>query len=135
MKFTKIALFIALFSIPLASYAQLSAGGGGVSYSNRASVVIAGGTKFTTSGAGCTVTGTTGGSTAGSFTTSTTGTCTTTITMNGATGLAAPNGWSCYASDITSGVAGAQSGSSATTAQLKIATTSGDTVQFGCIGF
>lgn len=96
---------------------------------------ISGRTKFTTSGGGCTVTGTTGGATAGSFTTSTTGTCTTTITMNGATGLTAPNGWSCWASDITSGIAGAQSGSSATTAALKIVTTSGDTVNFGCMGF
>jgi hypothetical protein len=96
---------------------------------------ISEGTKFTTSGAGCTVSGTTGGATVGSFTTTTTGTCTTTITMNGATGLTAPNGWSCFASDVTSGVVGAQSGSSATTAQLKIVTTTGDTVNFGCTGF
>lgn len=96
---------------------------------------ISTGTKFTTSGGGCTVTATTGGATAGTFTTSTTGPCTTTITMNGATGLTAPNGWSCFASDITSGIAGAQTASTATTATLKITTTTGDTVNFGCNGF
>jgi hypothetical protein len=94
-----------------------------------------GGTKFTTSGAGCTVTGTAGGATAGSFTTSTTGTCTTTITMNGATGLAANTGWVCSGGDITSGHLANllnASGGSTTTAVLQVATTSGDTVAFSC---
>lgn len=100
-----------------------------------ASGFISRGTKFTTSGAGCTVTATTGGATAGSFTTSTLGSCVTTITMNGATGLTAPNGWSCSVSDIISGAAGAQSGSTATTATLKITVTTGDTVNFYCMGY
>ncbi len=94
-----------------------------------------GGTKFTTSGAGCTVASTVGGATAGQFTANTTGTCTTTITMNGATGMTAANGWTCWSSDITTGVAGAQTASSATTATIAIVTTSGNTVSFGCIGY
>jgi hypothetical protein len=99
--------------------------------------LVSSATKFTTSGAGCTVTATTGGATAGSFTTTTTGTCTTTITMNGATGLTAPNGWSCFAADITAAhlVDFNQTATTQTTCTIAGATTSGDTVVFQAQGY
>lgn len=96
--------------------------------------VISTGTKFTVSG--CSATATSGGATAGIYTSGTTGTCTTVITMNGATGLTAPNGWSCYGNDITTpaDLIG-QSASTQTTATLKGTTISGDVINFGCIGY
>lgn len=91
------------------------------------------GTKFTISG--CSASATVGGATAGQFTSGTSGTCAPTITMDGGVGMSAPNGWSCWVNDITTGIAGAQSGSTQTTATLSVATTSGDTVNFGCMGY
>jgi lysophospholipase L1-like esterase len=92
------------------------------------------GTKFTTSG--CAVSATTGGPTAGSYTSGTAGTCTTVITMNGATGLAAPNGWACSASDRTTPTdVIAQTASTTTTATLSGTTSSGDVIGFSCMGY
>lgn len=74
----------------------------------------------------------TGGKIAGSFLcTGTAGASTVLVTLP-----TAPNGWSCWCSDVTSGVAGAQSTTATTSATLKvtIATTS-DKVVFGCMGF
>jgi hypothetical protein len=61
--------------------------------------VVLGGTKFTASG--CSNSTTTGQGTAGTFKSGTTGTCTVTITLNGATGITAPNGWICTAFNRT----------------------------------
>lgn len=97
--------------------------------------IISNGTKFTTSGAGCTVTGTTGGATAGSITTSTTGTCTVIVTLNGATGFTAPNGWACHGSNITSGAAAAQTATSATSCTIKVATSASDIIIFSAMAY
>lgn len=103
-----------------------------VGSSVKPSAVIASGTKFTTSGAGCTVASTLGGAFAGQFTANTTGTCTTTVTMGGVT---APNGWSCWARDRTVPATGGTTASTTTTATIVVATTSGNTVDFGCLGY
>lgn len=96
--------------------------------------LISGGTKFTMTG--CSATAAVGGATAGTYTSGTTGTCTVVITMNGATGLAAPTGWDCHASDRTT-VADLQqtTTSSTTTATISGTTLSGDVVSFNCIGY
>jgi hypothetical protein len=78
----------------------------------------------------------TGGPQGGQFVGNSSGAgCTVVITINGATGKTATHAWTCYGSDVTSGVALAQSGSSATTCTLKgtlNATT--DTIAFGAMG-
>lgn len=99
---------------------------------------ISGGTKFTASG--CSNSATLGGATMGHFTSGTTGTCTVVITMNGATGLSAPNGWICDGADRTTVPAlftglFAQTGSSTTTATMAGTTVSGDDMQFKCMGY
>lgn len=96
---------------------------------------MVGGTKFTTSG--CSVSSTTGGATAGKFTLGA-NSCTVVITMNGATGLVAPNGWACSASDQTSSLIPVEtSASNTTTASLNIPVTAGatDVISFSCIGY
>lgn len=97
--------------------------------------IISAGTKFTVASGCATISATVGGATSGEFATTTTGVCAPVITMNGATGLTAPNGWSCWVNDRTSGVMGSQTASSTTTATLKVTTTSGDTVNFGCLAY
>jgi hypothetical protein len=96
---------------------------------------ISAGTKFTASG--CSNTTTVGGATAGQFASGTTGACTVVITINGATGLTAPNGWSCFAADITAGhlVDFTQTATSTTTCTVSATTTSGDTVVWHAIGY
>jgi hypothetical protein len=92
------------------------------------------GTKFTTSG--CSVSATTGGATAGTYTSGTTGTCAVTVTMNGATGQTAPNGWTCYAQDVTTPAdAQTQTTTTATAAVISGTTVSGDVVRFHCVGY
>ncbi len=122
------------------STAHIQVNGGDVILGTTSKASISGGivttgTKFTTSGGGCTVASTVGGAISGQFTANTTGVCTTTITMNGGAGVTAPNGWACWASNITTGASGAQTASSTTTATIAIPTTSGNTVVFGCLGF
>lgn len=95
--------------------------------------IISNGTKFTTSG--CSVSATAGGATAGTFTSGTTGACTVVVTMNGATGLTAPTGWSCWSADNTTGNLYRQTASSTTTATFSGTTVSGDVVDFGCMGY
>jgi hypothetical protein len=74
-----------------------------------------------------------GGATIGKFASGTTGTCATTITMgNTAT---APNGWVCSVFDQSTAVSGVTTASSATTATISVATTSGNTVIFSCLGY
>jgi len=98
--------------------------------------MISGGTKFTTSG--CSVSATTGGATAGIFTLGA-NTCTVVITMNGATGITAPNGWTCQAHDRTAPTVliGGESSSTTTTASITIPAGAGatDVISFSCIGF
>lgn len=94
------------------------------------------GTKFTTSG--CSVSSTTGGATAGIFTLGA-NSCTVVITMNGATGLTATNGWTCQAHDRTTAadlIAG-ESSSTTTTASIVIPVTAGatDVISFSCVAF
>jgi hypothetical protein len=95
------------------------------------------GTKFTTSG--CSVSSTTGGATAGKMTLGAS-TCSVTITMNGATGITAVNGWSCRANDQTTAAGNTGlyfSGSNTTTATLVVPATAGstDVIDFACTAF
>lgn len=94
------------------------------------------GTKFTTTG--CSVSSTTGGGSSGKFTLGA-NTCSVVITMAGATGITAPNGWSCYANDRTSTTVFAiqQTTDSTTTATLSIPATAGttDVISFGCVAY
>lgn len=93
--------------------------------------VVVGATKFTTSG--CSISATVGSGTSGTYTSGTTGTCTAVITMNGATGMTAPNGWNCTAADWTTPAdAQAQTANSTTTATIAGTTVSGDVVHFSC---
>ena len=80
---------------------------------------------------GCSYSGQVGGATAGKFISGTTGGCTVTIT----TGSRAPNGWSCYASDLTNNNLIRQSGSTATSCSISGTTTSGDTINWAAIAF
>ena len=87
--------------------------------------MISAGTKFTISG--CSATTTVGGATAGSFLSGTAGACTVVITMNGATGITAPNGWTCSASNLTTPAnLISQSASSTTTCTITGTTVSGE---------
>lgn len=96
-----------------------------------ASLANAAATKFTASG--CSISATSGGATSGTYTSGTSGTCTAAITMNGATGLTAPNGWVCSAFDRTTAAdAQLQTVSSATGATIAGTTVSGDIVAFSC---
>ena len=87
------------------------------------------GTKFTASG--CSNSTLVGGASRGTVTSGTTGTCTIVITIAGATGLTAPNGWVCNAQDITTPAnAIKQSASSSTTCTITGTTASGDVIAF-----
>jgi len=95
------------------------------------------GTKFTASG--CSNGTTVGGATAGQFTLGA-NTCSVTITMNGASGLTAPNGWSCKANDETTAAANSLlyfSSNNTTTATLSVPATAGtsDVIDFHCMAF
>lgn len=94
---------------------------------------ISGGTTFTVSG--CSATSPVGGATAGQFTSGTTGVCTATVTINGATGMTAPNGWSCWANDETTGNLFRQTGSNTATATFSGTTVTSDVITFGCMGY
>jgi len=99
--------------------------------------IISGGTKFTTSG--CSVASTTGGGSAGKMTIGANA-CSVIITMNGVTGLTAPNGWSCKANDETAVAANATlyfSANNQTTATLSVPSTAGttDVIDFHCTAF
>jgi len=94
-----------------------------------ATALIMGGTAASLSG--CTNSAKAGGVSAGKFTSGTTGVCTVTITLS----VTATNGYACYSSDITTGVAGAQSASGTGSCQIKVTTTTGDIVTWAAIGF
>lgn len=91
---------------------------------------ISGGTKFTASG--CSNSTTVGGQTAGSYNSGTSGTCTVTITLP-----TAPNGWVCFASDVTTAVDVSQPMTASTTTSCTISgtTVSGDTIKFAALGY
>lgn len=96
---------------------------------------FSGGTKFTASG--CSNGTTVGGATAGKFTLGA-NTCSVVITMNGATGLTAANGWACHAEDQTAPlIVIGLSASNATTATFSIPVAAGttDVISFSCIGY
>jgi hypothetical protein len=99
--------------------------------------LVAAGTKFTTSG--CSVSATTGGAWAGKMTLGA-NTCTVVITLNGATGVTAPNGWTCGENDETTAAGNTglyESGSTATTASLVVPATAGttDVIDFSCAAY
>jgi hypothetical protein len=93
-------------------------------------------TKFTVSG--CSAGTTVGGATSGRFTLGA-NTCTAIVTMNGATGLTAPNGWTCQAHDRTAPtiLIGGESASTTTTASFTIPAGAGatDIISFNCKAF
>lgn len=96
-------------------------------------------TKFTLTPTGCTPSSTTGGATAGLITLAS-GPCTSiVITMNGATGLTAANGWTCDVGDRTSSTIPAwhETSSATTTATIPIPAAAGatDVLSFSCTGF
>jgi hypothetical protein len=91
------------------------------------------GTKFTATG--CSNSTTVGGASSGKFTSGTTGTCTVVITLNGATGATANNGWSCFVNNQTTANLMRQTASSTTTATISGTTVSGDVISFGCIAY
>lgn len=98
--------------------------------------VLSAGTKFTTSG--CSVSSTSGGATAGVFTLGA-NSCTVVVTLNGATGFTATNGWQCVAVDRTAPTVliGGNSSSNATTASFVIPAGAGatDVIGFACTGY
>lgn len=84
---------------------------------------------------GCSVSSPVGGATAGSFVTGTNGVCLITVTVG--TGAAAPHSWSCWASDQTTFTPLGVLAANPLQIQISTATTtaSGDTINFGCIGY
>lgn len=103
----------------------------------KASGYISAGTKFTTNG-GCGETSgtTTGGGTAGKFTTSGSSSCTSIVTFGDS--ATAPNGWACFAHDLTTSADYNNPRTSSTTTTLTIVTgtiVSGDVIEFGCVGY
>lgn len=104
----------------------------------RAASFQSAGTKFTATG--CTsITSTVGGATAGQFVIGAS-TCTVVITMNGATGLTAPNGWACGATDETTAAGNTGlyfSSHNTTTATLTVPATAvaSDVIVFRCNGY
>lgn len=103
----------------------------GTGRANFSGPIVSVGTKFTASG--CSNSATVGGVLAGQFASGTAGACTVTITF----ATAAPNGYACHASDITTPAnLISQSGSVSTTACTITGTTvSGDTIVFSAMGY
>ena len=94
---------------------------------------VATGTTFTVSG--CSATSPVGGPVAGVFTAGVNGTCTATITMAGATGFTAPNGWACAGNVLATANLLTETSYTATTAVMQGTTLSGQTVIFQCQAF
>lgn len=96
--------------------------------------LFSGETKFTITG--CSATTTVGGSDAGTYTSGTTGSCAVIVTINGATGRTAPNGYACYAANQTTPAnLITQTNTSTTTATITGTTVTGDIIRFGCRGY
>lgn len=93
--------------------------------------LLGGKTKFTTTG--CSISATAGSGTAGTYTSGVTGSCAAVITINGATGMTAPTGWACSATDRTTPAdIQNQTASTPTTATITGTTVSGDVIAFQC---
>jgi len=99
--------------------------------SARAHGFVSGGFVF--SAAGCTAVNATGGSTAGKFQVNLTGVCTATVTMG--TGQTAPNGWTCWASNLTTPNAVRQTASTTVSATFSGTTVVNDWLTFGCLAY
>lgn len=111
---------------------SVGSSGGGTSGKVKASGYMSVGTKFTATG--CSNGTTVGGASAGKYSSGTTGTCTVVVTMGDS--ATAPNGWACFASDLTTPAdLITQTASSTTTATLSGTTISADVISFGCIGY
>jgi hypothetical protein len=124
------------FSSPSTGLVDVGTGGvTGTGGSLAATAFESAGTKFTATG--CTsITSTVGGATAGKFTIGA-ASCTVVITMNGATGFTANNGYSCHANDETTAAGNTGlyfSANSTTTATLTVPATAAasDVIDFGC---
>ncbi len=92
-------------------------------------ILISSGTQTVS---GCSLSASSGGKTAGKFTSGTSGTCTVTVTP----GTTAPNGYSCFANDITTPADKLQQTVASTTAPVISGTTaSGDVITWGCMAF
>ena len=94
------------------------------------------GTGFVSTGStsvsGCSLTASSGGATAGKFSSGTSGSCVVTVTP----GFTAPNGFSCFANDITTPADKLQQLSvSQTTPTIGGTTLSGDVITWGCIAY
>ncbi len=119
---------------PANSY-QVNASGPLLATTTLSGPLIIGATKFTATG--CTsITSTVGNGAAGKFTIGA-ATCTVVITINGATGMTATNGWSCYANDVTTAAGNTGlyfSANSTTTATLTVPATAvaSDVIDFAC---
>jgi hypothetical protein len=91
---------------------------------------ISGGATFTIASGCGTPTALTGGATAGSFVTSSSAECTAVINLP-----TAPQGWVCYASDITHPVVFKQTANSTTTCTVSASVTASDVVVFSATGY
>ena len=96
-------------------------------------VVIGTATKFTV--ASCSPSSTVGTSTAGKFVAGATGTCNFVVTLGGATGITAANGWSCAVSDSTTANLMRESAYTTTTATLTGTVVTNDVIIFNCTAF
>lgn len=90
--------------------------------------IQSGGTKFTATG--CSNSTTVGGAFAGKFTAGVTGTCAVVITLP-----TAANGWTCYASDITTPVIFTQTASATTSCTISATTVTSDVVTFMAMAY
>jgi hypothetical protein len=89
------------------------------------------GTTFTLSANGCGATSLAGGGTAGRLVSGTTGTCTFTVSLP-----TAANGWSCWANNLTTTANRIfETGVNTSAAAFSGTTVSGDTINFGCMGY
>jgi hypothetical protein len=116
--------------------ADTTAAGNALGTLKAAALQIAG-TTFTVSG--CSAGTAVGGASAGRFSLGAVS-CSVVITMNGATGLTATNGWSCKANDETTAAGNTLlyfSANSQTTATLSVPATAGtsDVIDFACTAF
>jgi hypothetical protein len=105
---------------------------GGIATANNPFTI--GPTTFTASG--CSNNTLLGSGAAGSFKSGTSGTCTVTITINGATGMTATNGWACFFNDQTTPADVIhQTAYTTTTVTMSGTTVSGDLISFACRPF
>jgi len=124
-----------------ASMVKITSTGGIITVGGIAAsgVITSGSTKFTASGCTSITSTVSSNGTSGKFTIGA-NSCTVVITMNGATGLTASNGWSCHANDETTAAGNTGlyfSTNNTTTATLTVPATAAanDVIDFGCQAF